>query len=206
MSFKTEQETFWAGHFGDQYSDRNVGADAIAANVALFSKILSATRQVNSVFELGCNIGLNLQALRSVLPAAEIEAVEINAKAVGTALESGAANRVLQGSLLDVQPEKTYDLVFTKGVLIHISPDMLDVAYQQLYSLSNRYVMVCEYYNPSPVEIEYRGHQGKLFKRDFASDLLDRYPDLALVDYGFVWRRDPNFPQDDATWFLLEKK
>lgn len=206
MSFKTEQETFWAGHFGDQYSDRNVGADAVAANVALFSKVLSATRQVNSVFELGCNIGLNLQALRSVLPAAEIEAVEINAKAVGTALESGAANRVLQGSLLDVQPEKTYDLVFTKGVLIHISPDMLDVAYQQLYSLSNRYVMVCEYYNPSPVEIEYRGHQGKLFKRDFASDLLDRYSDLALVDYGFVWRRDPNFPQDDATWFLLEKK
>lgn len=206
MSFKTEQETFWAGHFGDQYSDRNVGADAVAANVALFSKILSATRQVNSVFELGCNIGLNLQALRSVLPAAEIEAVEINAKAVGTALESGAANRVLQGSLLEVKPEKTYDLVFTKGVLIHISPDMLDVAYQQLHSLSNRYVMVCEYYNPSPVEIEYRGHQGKLFKRDFASDLLDRYSDLALVDYGFVWRRDPNFPQDDATWFLLEKK
>jgi spore coat polysaccharide biosynthesis protein SpsF len=26
------------------------------------------------------------------------------------------------------------------------------------------------------------------------------------VDYGFAYRRDPNFPQDDITWFLLEKR
>ena len=35
--------------------------------------------------------------------------------------------------------------------------------------------------------------------------MLDRYSDLKLVDYGFVYRRDPNFRQDDATWFLMEK-
>jgi hypothetical protein len=28
---------------------------------------------------------------------------------------------------------------------------------------------------------------------------------LRLVDYGFVYRRDPAHPQDDLTWFLLEK-
>jgi spore coat polysaccharide biosynthesis protein SpsF len=27
-----------------------------------------------------------------------------------------------------------------------------------------------------------------------------------LVDYGFAYHRDPNFPQDDITWFLLEKR
>jgi spore coat polysaccharide biosynthesis protein SpsF len=26
-----------------------------------------------------------------------------------------------------------------------------------------------------------------------------------LVDYGFAYHRDPAFPQDDITWFLLEK-
>ena len=51
----------------------------------------------------------------------------------------------------------------------------------------------------------YRGHEGKLFKRDFAGELLDKYPDLKLIDYGFVYHRDTNFPQDDCTWFLLEK-
>jgi hypothetical protein len=34
---------------------------------------------------------------------------------------------------------------------------------------------------------------------------LDRYPDLDLVDYGFVYHRDPLFPQDDMTWFLLQR-
>lgn len=37
-SFKTDQEVFWAGQFGDDYVDRNNGADAIAANIALFQK------------------------------------------------------------------------------------------------------------------------------------------------------------------------
>ena len=39
-----------------------------------------------------------------------------------------------------------------------------------------------------------------------AGEILDRYPSLQLVDYGFAYRRDPNFPQDDITWFLMEKR
>ena len=30
--------------------------------------------------------------------------------------------------------------------------------------------------------------------------------DLRLVDYGFSYHRDRAFPQDDITWFLLEKR
>ena len=52
----------------------------------------------------------------------------------------------------------------------------------------------------------YRGHSQRLFKRDFAGEMLDRFPDLTLVDYGFAYHRDANFPQDDTTWFLLEKR
>jgi hypothetical protein len=36
--------------------------------------------------------------------------------------------------------------------------------------------------------------------------MLDRYADLTLVDYGFYYRRDPIFPQDDISWFLMEKR
>lgn len=62
-----------------------------------------------------------------------------------------------------------------------------------------------EYYSPAPVEVRYRGHDKKLFKRDFAGELLDRYTDLRLVDYGFVYHRDPNFAGDDLTWFMMQK-
>ena len=65
--------------------------------------------------------------------------------------------------------------------------------------------MVAEYYNPTPVSINYRGHTDKLFKRDFAGEIMDMYPNLKLVDYGFIYHRDDAFPQDDITWFLMEK-
>ena len=42
-------------------------------------------------------------------------------------------------------------------------------------------------------------------KRDFAGEMMDRHPELQLVEYGFVYKRDPNFPQNDVTWFLMEK-
>lgn len=77
--------------------------------------------------------------------------------------------------------------------------------YNALHQAARRYVCLVEYYNPIPMEATYRGHTGKLFERDFAGELLDKFPDLRLVDYGFVYRRDLNFPQDDPTWFLLEK-
>jgi len=66
--------------------------------------------------------------------------------------------------------------------------------------------MIAEYYNPTAVEIAYRGHEGKLFKRDFAGEIKQRFSDLVLVDYGFVYHGDPVFPQDDVNWFLLKKQ
>jgi spore coat polysaccharide biosynthesis protein SpsF len=92
-----------------------------------------------------------------------------------------------------------------KGVLIHINPDMLGIVYEKLYQLFSHYILIAEYYNPTPVEVNYRGHSSKLFKRDFAGEMLDKYPDLKLLDYGFIYYRDNNFPQGDTNWFLLEK-
>lgn len=77
--------------------------------------------------------------------------------------------------------------------------------YEVLYDSSKRYICIAEYYNPTPISVSYRGHQERLFKRDFAGEMLEKYPDLQLIDYGFVYHGDANFPQDDVTWFLLEK-
>jgi pseudaminic acid biosynthesis-associated methylase len=205
MSYKTDQEEFWAGAFGDEYSDRNVGRGWIAANAALFSKVLARTSGVSSVIELGANIGLNLRAIELLLPEAKLAGVEINNVAAETLRGWGRAE-VFEQSILDFAPAESYDLALIKGVLIHINPDALPAVYDKLHACSSRYVCVVEYYNPTPVAIPYRGHDDRLFKRDFAGEMLDRFPDLKVVDYGFCWHRDPNFPQDDVTWFLLEKK
>lgn len=62
-----------------------------------------------------------------------------------------------------------------------------------------RYLLVSDYYNPTSVRVVYRGHSGKVFRRDFAGDLLDGFPGLVLVDSGFVYHRGKAFPQDDMT-------
>ena len=204
MPYKTEQEKFWAGEFGNEYINRNIGSDLTSANTAFFSKILCRTHDVSSIIEFGSNIGMNLIALRRLLPHAELSAIEINPKAIEK-LEKLAEINTYHSSILDFTPDSKRDLVLIKGVLIHINPDELQAVYKKLYDSSARYICVVEYYNPSPVEINYRGHEGKLFKRDFAGEILDKYSDLKLVDYGFTYHRDPNFPQDDITWFLMEK-
>lgn len=90
-------------------------------------------------------------------------------------------------------------------MLIHINPEKLSQVYKTLYTASRKYICIAKYYNPVPVAINYRGHQGRLFKRDFARELLDTYENMRLLDYGFICHRDYLFPQDDVTWFLLEK-
>ena len=204
--FKTEQEQFWAGNFGNEYIDRNKNEQLISGNIALFAKILACTENVRSIFELGANIGLNLIAIKHLLPDATLSAVEINKKAVAelkkVLKEVVVYNQSILDFSLDVPPQ---DLVLIKGVLIHINPDMLSQVYQTLYRLSKRYICIVEYYNPTPVSVPYRGHEDRLFKRDFAGEMMDKYHDLRLVNYGFVYHRDPNFSLDDSTWFLLEK-
>ena len=38
--YKTEQEEFWSGNFGDEYIDRNNDEKIVANNIYLFSQIL----------------------------------------------------------------------------------------------------------------------------------------------------------------------
>ncbi|RCW24710.1 pseudaminic acid biosynthesis-associated methylase [Ciceribacter lividus] len=205
MSYVTAQEDFWAGEFGDLYIGRNAGTHEIAAKTAMFARILSRTNGVASVRELGANIGLNLLAIRNLLPSLDLQAIEINT-AAHDELARIPGIRSACGSLLDAVDWPQVDMAFTAGVLIHVNPDQLPTAYQRLVEASRRYVLVAEYYNPSPTAIPYRGHSDRLFKRDFAGEILEAYPSLHLVDYGFIYHRDPLFPTDDITWFLLEKR
>ena len=205
MAFKTEQEAFWAGGFGKDYIARNEGTELLASNLNFFSRALQFAGQISSCIEFGANIGMNLRALRLLYPQMLLRGIEINPEAARILAEFIGRENVYEGSIFDWSSEEPADLVLVKGVLIHINPEMLSATYRKLYEASRRWVLLCEYYNPSPMTIPYRGHSDRLFKRDFAGEMLGLFPDLRLVDYGFVYRRDPVFPQDDITWFLMEK-
>lgn len=203
-----EQEDFWAGQFGYEYTKRNDSEKIVDSNIDFFSKALNKTSNIKTVMELGCNNGMNLLALEYIDSSMLLSGVDINARSL-VELENNFIKRGLEppttykGSASD-PIEGKYDLVISKGLLIHVYPDDLPAVYKNLYNLSSKYILIAEYYNPIPVEIPYRGYTNRLWKRDFAGEMISKYQ-LKIIDYGFVYHLD-DYPQDDLTWFLLSKE
>ena len=204
LDYRTEQEEFWSGEFGNSYAERNASDGDRIAKQIMFSQIIRNVPRIQSVVELGCNIGLNLLALKAINSNFEVAGYEINKKAVIKAKEWNVGEIFEESVITKIVSPKEYDLSFTSGVLIHINPDELGMVYDNLFNLSKKYILISEYYNPTPVIVEYRGHADKLFKRDFAGEMIDRF-DLKLIDYGFFYHRDNYFSFGDSNWFLLEK-
>ena len=75
----------------------------------------------------------------------------------------------------------------------------------KIYKYSSRYILFGEYFNRTPISIEYQGESDKLFKRDFGKLFIQNF-DCNLVDYGFLWGHIYDTAGfDDITWWLFEK-
>lgn len=200
----TDPASFWSGPFGDEYSRRNVGL--VERNVAFLARALARARNpIRSVLEFGCGTGQNLQALKTLMPNAETVGIEVNAESARAAAQI-ASYTFRCDALSWRRPEKTHwDLVLSKGFLIHVPPERIRDAYFRLFDATGRYLLLAEYYAPKRTMIPYRGEVDKLWKANFYGELLAAHPSLHLVDYGFIGHWDP-FPQDDLNWWLLEKR
>lgn len=198
----TEQELFWKNEFGDDYIQRN----NIQANDrrSFFSDIFTKISDVESICELGANKGHNLEAIYSLNQGFKITGVELNRNACEKMSENSFIS-VVNESIQDFVSENLFDFVFVCGVLIHLNPDDLNLTYEKIYNLSKKYILISEYYNPTPVAIEYRGHKNKLFKRDFGGEFWDSFKkEVELVDYGFLWQKvEPAW--DNVNWWLFKK-
>jgi spore coat polysaccharide biosynthesis protein SpsF len=201
MRHPSEQEDFWAGSFGDEYTERNRIAPARRA--PFFREILTLAPDVQSVCEIGANSGHNLLALRSVNPALDMTGIELNSSAFAK-LAAIPGITAEQTSIQAYSGTKQFDLVFTCGVLIHLNPNDLPKVYLKMAALAGKYVLINEYFNPTPAAIEYRGHSGKLFKRDFAGEFLDAVDNFEPVRWGFLWKRtEPVW--DNSNWTLMRR-
>jgi pseudaminic acid biosynthesis-associated methylase len=199
----TEQEKFWEGEFGNEYTDRN-NEIIIKNNVNLFEKILKNI-SIKTIFEIGCNRGLNFKAIKLINQDISLNGLEINKHAYDILKSENICDNLYNDTIFNHNEPNKYNLVFTKGVLIHINPEKLNEVYEKMYNMSDKYILIAEYYSRDLREINYRGHSNKLFKRDFCHDIMTLYPELKIKDYGFIYHKDPLYPLDDITWFLLEK-
>jgi pseudaminic acid biosynthesis-associated methylase len=172
-----------------------------------FRRILGGLK-IQSVLEVGSSIGLNLLFINKVFSGdIKFYAVEPNRKAFDK-LTSEKRIRLEKAWNCDgfqlPLADSSVDLVFTSGVLIHVAPSDLSRITDEIVRVARKYVLCIEYFSHTPVEITYRNKKGLLFKRDFGSFYLDRFPNLKCTRYGFLWQRElPIF--DNLTWWLFKK-
>ena len=200
--YKTEQEKFWSAKFGDAYTNRNLKINKFKL---IGKNLINNDVKIKNAIELGANIGLNLDAIKKIYPNSKTYGVEINYNAFKILKKKHSA---VNSSIIEFNTNCKFDLVILSLVLIHQNPIFLNKIYKKIYQLSSKYIYIAEYFNPTPVALNYRGHKQKLFKRDFAKELWKKFPNMRLINYGFHWSEDPFFEKntcDNETWFLFEK-
>lgn len=197
---KTKQLKIWKSKFGKDYTDRNILSPDVRINA--FKRMVS-NLDIKKILEVGCGSGHNLITL-SKIGKYKLIGIEPQEYAVKKAKESSDLISVLEGDCFEIPSlDSHFDLVFTCGVLIHISKEDLARTIDEIYRVSNKYILAIEYYAPEETVIHYRGYDDLLWKRDFKKIFLQQKPDLKCIKEGF-WNAKEGF--DDCHWWLFEKQ
>lgn len=187
----TNQQKFWQSDFGKEYTERNRYEPK--ALDEFYKKTWGVTRtdmnkdflsglSLDAILEVGANIGNQLAQLQGQGFVNQLYGIEIQRDAVEKAKSFTSGIDIIQGSAFDIPFKDAYfDMVFTSGVLIHISPDDVKTAIMEMYRTSKRYIWGFEYFAETYTDIEYRGNKGFLWKANFPKLFLDTFPDLKLV-------------------------
>lgn len=191
----TVQEDFWRGSFGSEYVRRNRVKWNLRA--PFWDDIINWVEPEN-VLEIGTNAGWNLRAIKSIRSDIELKGIDVNPDALAEATAAGFD--VEEMSALDAGSRwpNEFDLVFSAGVLIHISSEHIHQAMDSIIAASRQYVLAIEYAAKVEEAIEYRGHTDRLWRRPFAS----MYEDKGLI---LIERGDAGSGFDKCEYALLRK-
>ncbi|MCB0978683.1 MAG: methyltransferase domain-containing protein [Acidimicrobiales bacterium] len=193
-------EELWAGDFGDEYVTRNLAAGDHREQ--FWTGVLDRY-EIGSALEIGCNIGANLRWIAPTVGAGNAYGIDVNRTALAHIHQSLPDAEVIWSPARDLPfRDRRFDLVFTMGVLIHQPEETLPLVLSEMVRTSARYVLFGEYYGESTEEVPYRGHEGALFRRNYGAIFESLFPDLRLVETGFL-SRDEGW--DDITWWLYER-
>ncbi len=213
---KTQQIDFWSGEFGREYTDRNTytpeswdqfyirnyGVTKLEMNADALKDLPKEAR----ILEVGCNIGLQLIGFQR-MGFTNLYGVELQQYAVEKAKSITTGIQIIQGSGFDLPfKDGFFDLVCTNGVLIHIAPEHHQSFMAEIVRCSRKFVMGYEYHAPELTQISYRGHDGFLWKTDFAKRYMSLFPELTLVYeriYPYIHVKESG-NQDSV--FVLEKR
>ena len=208
-----EQTTHWTGEFGKQYTDRNaVSPDELdsayrkrygLSRTEMNGLVMNELDPSSSILEVGCNVGNQLLLLQK-MGFSELLGIELQSHAIKLLRTRRCGLRAIQGTVFQIPcRSRSFDLVFTSGLLIHVNPEHISAAMRELHRCARKYIWGFEYYAEEYSEVTYRGHQNLLWKADFAKMYLERFRDLELVSE--MRFKNIDNPSNIDSMFLLQK-
>jgi pseudaminic acid biosynthesis-associated methylase len=133
------------------------------------------------ILEVGTNSG-NQIALLQKMGFKNLYGIEINEHAVELARKRLQGINIIQGSAFDIPfKDDFFDIVFTAGVLIHISNDEVNKVISEMYRCSKNFIWGFEYFSNDAKEVSYRGNNNLLWKADFSGIFRKSFPNLKLL-------------------------
>ena len=209
---RTDQESAWGGKHGFRYVVHHLSEDWKATRVPLWKNLLTFVPDVQSVAEFGCNIGANLKALREIRPDLDLAGVEINRFAVEV-LKRERVSEVNLGSVGTYDFGRKFDLVFTRGVLIHIAPDDLPNVLANMERHAKKYVLIWENYDEAMHNMPWydkRVGDGKAgvnyqFWRDFAGEFHKQFPNWTVLASGVGLEEKSTRKHGDLVWTIFRR-
>ena len=200
----TKQMKEWSGKFGMEYTKRNIDVknNYSIPRSELNNIFLDGVDRDMRILEVGCNIGNQLLILQG-MGFNSLYGIDIQHEAIELSKSKSKNINIIYGSAFDIPfRDGFFDLVFTSGLLIHISPGDIGSVLSEIYRCTNRFVWGLEYYAPEYTEIRYHGVHDLLWKADFVDLYLNAFSDLHLVR-----KKELLYPDGSNRdhMFLLEK-
>jgi len=184
------QTSAWAGELGIHYTDRN--EIDWKSHLPIWKEMLQGI-PLDTVLEVGCNRGHNLKALEFLLGKQKgIVGIDLNNYALDKARANGLVVQLGDAASVPYK-DNSFDLVFTRGVLIHIPLAKLPTVLSELYRVSGRYIMIVEYFADEETMVPWRKEIDLLWKRDFPRHLVQQFPNLKEIRSG-KWLNELNDP------------
>lgn len=173
----------WAGEFGDEYIKRNSN---LPPRDQFWNMIAHRYRGVESVLECGCNIGHNLRYIKQAYPRADLFGMDVNDNALAIMRVQVPGVTAIEGDIRDIPlDDRQFDLVFSIGVLIHLTnDDDLASGIKEMFRVSNKYVLISEYWSPNWEMIPYHGISNALRKGPFEKMVQSVMPRAQIVGAG----------------------
>ncbi len=186
----THQRKTWEEEFGEGYLERNVynpkelntfyqnryGATKDKLNEDFLKDIPKDAK----ILEVGTNIGNQLLHLQSQ-GFTNLYGIEIQDRAINYAKHRTDNLNIIKGDALDIPFKDNYfDVVFTHGVLIHISPDNIQKVINEISRVSKQYIWGLEYYADKYTDLEYHGQKNIMWKTNFSKLFTDANTNLKL--------------------------